>query len=101
MSDPTDFPDTDGAQGFVLLSNGDRVRNDSLAWLDECRARLRHVNTLLSMSGHGSLIARREYVATVARREGNESARRLTEALGKAWEKRRAEEAQARKEIKP
>lgn len=95
-----DFENTDGL-GFVRLSNGDQVPSDSLAWREECARRWRHVQTLMSMTGHGMLIARRQYIADVGRAEGQEAARRLTEALGKAWAERQAKEAQARQEVAP
>lgn len=101
MTDPKDFADTDGEQGFVRLANGDRVPSDSLAWRDECAARFRHVLTLLSMTGHGMIVARREYIGNVGRAEDQESARRLTEALGKAWAARQADEAAARAQVAP
>lgn len=93
-----DFQDTDGEQGFVIpatvtLSNGDRVPSNSLMWLDECRKRHNHVQTLLSMTGHGSLAARREYIGNVGRADGQEAARRLTAAFAEAFAKRQAEEA--------
>jgi len=96
-----DFQDTDGEQGFVQLANGDSVPSDSLAWRDECATRHRHVMTLLSMTGHGMIVAHRQYIADVGSAEGQEAARRLTEALGKAWAQRQAAEAQARKEVAP
>jgi len=96
--DPNDFADTDGEQGFVRLANGDVVPSDSLAWRDECAIRWRHVQTLRSI---GSMVERRAYVATVAHREGNEAGKRLTEAYAADFEKRKAAEAQARREMAP
>ena len=96
-----DFADTDGEQGFVRLANGDKVPSDSLAWRDECATRWKHVNTLMSMTGHGMIVARRQYIGDVGRSEGQEAARRLTEALGKAWAERQAAEAAARAQVAP
>ena len=87
-----DFADTDGEQGFVTaatvtLSNGDRVRSDSLMWKDECRKRHNHVMVLRTISG---VAERRAYVAQVAKAEGNESGKRLIEAYERDFRARKA-----------
>lgn len=97
-----DFADTDGEQGFiqaatVTLSNGDRVRSDSLMWKDECLQRHRHVENLRRLS----VVERRAYVSDVAHREGNEAGKRLTAAYAADFEKRRAAEAAARAQVAP
>lgn len=87
-----DFADTDGEQGFVTaatvtLSNGDRVRSDSLMWKDECLKRHNHVQVLRTISG---VAERRAYVAQVAKAEGNESGKRLIEAYERDFRARKA-----------
>jgi septal ring factor EnvC (AmiA/AmiB activator) len=77
--------------GTVTLANGDAVADTSLAWLDETRARQRHVDTLLHI---GNRQARADYIAQVRHREGAESARRLQARFAAVWEERkRAEDA--------
>jgi hypothetical protein len=63
MSDPKDFEDTDGAQGFV----------------DD--ATQRHVRTLLSMPGRWD---RAEYLAGVRRNEGPIRAGRVSDEYARA-----------------
>lgn len=87
-----DFQDTDGEQGFVApatvtLANGDRVPGDSLMWKDECLKRHNHVQVMRTISG---VAERRAYVAQVARAEGNESSKRLTEAYERDFRARKA-----------
>jgi hypothetical protein len=98
MSDPNDFEDTEGEQGFVRLANGDMVADTSLVWLEETRARQRHCDTLMHI---GSRQARADYIAQVRHREGAESARRLQARFALLWEQRRAAEAQAQAQATP
>jgi hypothetical protein len=63
------------------------VPGNSLVWLEECRARQRHVDTLMHI---GNRQARADYITQVAHREGQESARRLRDRFAAVWEQRRA-----------
>ena len=74
----------------VTLSTGEEVDSSAPAWRQECLARSRHVETLLHMTGPGSRDQRARYIATVAEREGAESARRLKAAFVAAWDARSA-----------
>jgi len=78
------------APEIVTLSNGDAVPGNSLVWLEECRARQRHVDTLMHI---GNRQARADYITQVAHREGQESARRLRDRFAVVWEQRRAADA--------
>ena len=66
MSHRTDFQPTDGEQGFIA---------------DPATIK-RHVDNL--MRTHG-VWDRRAYLDGVAAKEGNEAARRVKDAFGKAW----------------
>jgi neutral trehalase len=92
-TDPRDNPNTKGEQGFVRLANGDRVADTSLVWLEETRARQRHVETLMHI---GNRQSRADYIAQVAHREGQESARRLRDQFAQVWEQRRAADVAAK-----
>lgn len=73
------------ADGKVALATGEVVSTSSLAWLQECKARHDHVQTLLSMRGVYMRHARQRYLADVEASEGAEFARRLKQALLQAW----------------
>ena len=70
---------------MVRLVSGEVVSTSAEAWRLECLARSRHVQTLLSMRGQHMRDERRRYVDRVQVVEGDESARRLREALQAAW----------------
>jgi hypothetical protein len=73
------------ADGQVALATGEVVSTASQAWRDECKTRHDHVQTLLRMRGVHMRHARQQYLADVFAREGEESARRLKQALLHAW----------------
>ena len=72
----------------VTLINGTTVDSASEAWRDECLTRWKHVDTLLRLTGPGSLVLRRAYLDNVSKAEGAEARRRLEVEFADAWAKR-------------
>jgi len=73
------------SDGMVTLANGQLVHSNSQAWMQECKVRHDHVQTLLRMRGAHMRHARQQYLDNVSTCEGAESARRLKELLLQAW----------------
>lgn len=72
---------------MVTLLDGTEVDSASEAWRLECHHRGTHVDRLMAMP---RVWQRREYLAGIGNREGDEARRRLEAAFLLAWERREA-----------
>lgn len=71
----------------VTLLTGEIVDSAAPAWRDECLRRHHHVLNMRQLSLH----QRRDYLANVQRREGDEAERRLRDEFARDWARRKEE----------
>lgn len=69
----------------VSLISGALVDDASIEWREECAKRFRQVLDMRRLP----LYQRRDYLANVQRREGDEAERRLREQFALDWERRK------------
>lgn len=69
----------------VTLIDDRKVPSDSLEWKHECFNRHSQVEAVLRMRGADNKARRQQYIEQVEAREGAEAARRLREAIQRAW----------------
>ena len=70
----------------VTLIDGTVVDDHDPRWLAECQTRQRHIESLRMRDR----MTRTEYIANVARSEGDEAGRRLAAAYVVDWQRRKA-----------